>query len=157
MPASSAPRTGLSADALKLFAIVAMTIDHIAWFLYPGYPTQALPLCMHLIGRLTCDGCLAVRKRKSRGLLAGLWELPNVEGTLEAVEVIAYAESAGCEPAELLKSVERVHVFTHITWHMRCYYIVCRRKSPEFVWADEARRSADVALPTAFRMFVNET
>ena len=106
---------------------------------------------------LTCDGCLAVRKRKSSGLLAGLWELPNVEGTLEAVDAIAYAESAGCEPAELLKSVERAHVFTHITWHMRCYYIVCRRKSPEFVWADEARRSADVALPTAFRMFVNET
>ena len=54
MPASSAPRTGLSADALKLFAIIAMTIDHIAWLLYPGYPSQALPLCMHLIGRLTC-------------------------------------------------------------------------------------------------------
>ena len=47
-----------------------------------------------------------------------------------------------------------VHQFHHIIWRMRCYYMVCRRKSPEFVWADAQRRRADVALPTAFRMFV---
>ena len=105
---------------------------------------------------LTCDGCLAVRKRESKGLLAGLWELPNVEGKLDAAQALLFAEKAGCEPAELLKSVERVHVFTHIIWRMRCYYMVCRRKSPEFVWADAQRRHADVALPTAFRMFVEE-
>ena len=105
---------------------------------------------------LTCDGCLAVRKRESKGLLAGLWELPNVEGKLAAAEALLFAEKAGCEPAELLKSVERVHVFTHIIWRMRCYYIVCKEKSPEFVWADAERRKTDVALPTAFRMFVEE-
>ena len=105
---------------------------------------------------LTCDGCLAVRKRESKGLLAGLWELPNVEGKLDAAQALSFAEKAGCEPAELLKSVERVHVFTHIIWRMRCYYIVCKEKSPEFVWADAERRKTDVALPTAFRMFVEE-
>lgn len=105
---------------------------------------------------LTCDGCLAVRKRESKGLLAGLWELPNVEGKLAAAEALLFAEKAGCEPSELLKSVERVHVFTHIIWRMRCYYIVCKEKSPEFVWASDARRKTDVALPTAFRMFVEE-
>ena len=105
---------------------------------------------------LTCDGCLAVRKRENKGLLAGLWELPNVEGKLDAAQALSFAEKAGCEPAELLKSVERVHVFTHIIWRMRCYYIVCKEKSPEFVWADAERRKTDVALPTAFRMFVEE-
>ena len=105
---------------------------------------------------LICEDCLAVRKRESRGLLAGLWELPNVAGKLDAGQALCYVEDAGCEPAELLKSVERVHVFTHIIWRMRCYYMVCRRKSPEFVWADAQRRRADVALPTAFRMFVEE-
>ena len=103
---------------------------------------------------LICEDCLAVRKRPGKGLLAGLWELPNVEGKLDAAQALCYVEAAGCEPAELLKSVERVHVFTHIIWRMRCYYIVCRRKTPEFVWADAQRRKADVALPTAFRMFV---
>ncbi len=44
----------LNANAIKLIAILAMTIDHIAWAVYPGYPTQALPLAMHIIGRITC-------------------------------------------------------------------------------------------------------
>ena len=79
-----------------------------------------------------------------------------MEGKLAAAEALLFAEKAGCEPSELLKSVERVHVFTHIIWRMRCYYIVCKEKSPEFVWASDARRKTDVALPTAFRMFVEE-
>ena len=47
-------RRGLTGDALKLLAILAMTLDHIAWLLFPGYPAQAMPLAMHIIGRLTC-------------------------------------------------------------------------------------------------------
>ena len=50
----AAPRAGLSANALKLLAIFAMTLDHIAWLLFPGYSRQALPLVLHIIGRLTC-------------------------------------------------------------------------------------------------------
>ena len=30
----------LDANAIKLIAIVAMTIDHIAWAVYPGCPHQ---------------------------------------------------------------------------------------------------------------------
>lgn len=105
---------------------------------------------------LQCEDTLAVRKRPGKGLLAGLWELPNVEGTLPAEQALAFAEEAGCEPFELQKSVERTHVFTHIIWKMRCYYLLCREKSPEFVWADAERRRTDVALPTAFRMFVED-
>jgi len=44
---------GFSANTLKLIAIVAMTIDHLASLLYPGFPKEPLPLVMHLIGRLT--------------------------------------------------------------------------------------------------------
>lgn len=105
---------------------------------------------------LQCENCLAVRKRPNKGLLAGLWELPNVEGELTAEQALSFAERAGCEPFELQKSVERTHIFTHIVWKMRCYYILCRKRSPEFVWAGEDRRNTDVALPTAFRMFVED-
>ena len=47
-------RGTLNANALKLIAVAAMTIDHVAWALYPGYPKALLPLLMHLIGRVTC-------------------------------------------------------------------------------------------------------
>ena len=44
----------LSANTIKLIAILAMTIDHIAWLLFPGYPAEPLPLLLHAIGRITC-------------------------------------------------------------------------------------------------------
>ena len=44
----------LDANKLKLIAIFAMTVDHIAWLLFPGYAKGALPVVMHIIGRLTC-------------------------------------------------------------------------------------------------------
>lgn len=47
-------KKGLTSNTIKLIAIAAMTLDHVAWWLFPGYPRAALPLLMHIIGRLTC-------------------------------------------------------------------------------------------------------
>lgn len=44
----------LNANMIKMIAIIAMTIDHIAWYLYPGYPSHPIPVIMHIIGRITC-------------------------------------------------------------------------------------------------------
>lgn len=44
----------LNSNAIKLIAIIAMTIDHIAWMLYPSYSKELLPMILHIIGRLTC-------------------------------------------------------------------------------------------------------
>jgi len=44
----------LDSNIIKLIAIVAMTLDHITWLIYPGYPTEPLPIVLHIIGRLTC-------------------------------------------------------------------------------------------------------
>lgn len=45
---------GLNSNALKMIAIIAMTIDHIAWLVFPDYPHEVLPVILHIIGRLTC-------------------------------------------------------------------------------------------------------
>lgn len=44
----------LNANRIKIIAIIAMTIDHIAWLVFPGYPSDAIPIIMHIIGRITC-------------------------------------------------------------------------------------------------------
>lgn len=44
----------LNSNQLKLIAIIAMTVDHIAWAMFDGYPSALLPLVMHIIGRITC-------------------------------------------------------------------------------------------------------
>lgn len=47
-------RKPLDSNALKLIAIVAMTMDHVAWMLFPGYSTDPIAVVLHTIGRLTC-------------------------------------------------------------------------------------------------------
>ena len=49
----SAGKRGLSSNALKIIAIIAMTTDHLAWTFFPGYSTDGMALLMHIIGRLT--------------------------------------------------------------------------------------------------------
>jgi len=43
----------LSGNTLKIIAIVAMTIDHVTWLIYPGYPVELIPIILHVIGRIT--------------------------------------------------------------------------------------------------------
>ena len=45
------PQRGLSAHTLKIIAIIAMTIDHIAWAFVDA--CSAAGILMHLVGRLT--------------------------------------------------------------------------------------------------------
>ena len=102
---------------------------------------------------LQCGGQYAVRRRPETGLLAGLWELPNVEGTLDAQQALALLERWGLAPEELTRTRERTHIFTHVEWRMRCYDIRVSAPAGEFVWAGSARFRQDIALPTAFRIF----
>ena len=46
-------KAGLTSNALKTIAIIAMTVDHLAWLLFSGYSTNAAALSMHVVGRLT--------------------------------------------------------------------------------------------------------
>jgi len=100
---------------------------------------------------LYCGDAVALRKRPERGLLAGLWELPHVPGALEAPQALEQASLWGCVPTELLREREETHIFTHVEWEMRAFYLRCRETPPEFVWADAQQRAGAYALPTAFR------
>lgn len=44
----------MDANMIKLIAIIAMTIDHITWMVFPGYPRDFAPILLHIIGRVTC-------------------------------------------------------------------------------------------------------
>lgn len=102
---------------------------------------------------LQCGGQYAVRKRPETGLLAGLWELPNVEGTLDAQQALALLDSWGLVPEELTRTRERTHIFTHVEWRMRCYDIRVSMPADSFTWVSGTRFQQDIALPTAFRIF----
>lgn len=44
---------GLSSNVIKIIAIIAMTIDHIAWGFFPHYSLELPIISMKIIGRLT--------------------------------------------------------------------------------------------------------
>lgn len=43
----------LTSNQLKLIAIIAMTLDHLTWTLYPGYSQVWWVLGIHILGRVT--------------------------------------------------------------------------------------------------------
>ncbi|MBE6553320.1 MAG: A/G-specific adenine glycosylase [Ruminococcaceae bacterium] len=63
----------------------------------------------------------ALHKRPDCGLLAGLFELPNVEGHLDADALPAYLRSIGFEPLRIERLEDSKHIFSHIEWHMIAY------------------------------------
>ena len=105
---------------------------------------------------LSCDGLYALHKRPDKGLLAGLWEFPNVPGKLEIPDAIAEVERMGIKPKEIIRQVEKKHIFTHIEWHMSGIYMEVKECMGDFVWMRAERIEAEAALPTAFRQFWEE-
>ena len=105
---------------------------------------------------LSCDGFYALCKRPDKGLLAGLWEFPNIPGKHNLPDIIEQVENNGIKPKEIMMQVEKKHIFTHIEWHMSGIYIEVKECAGEYIWMDAAQITEEAALPTAFRQFWEE-
>ena len=101
----------------------------------------------------SCDGRYALRKRPEEGLLAGLWEFPNVPSKLDTEAALAQAEAFGLRPREIRRQAERKHIFTHIRWEMRGIYLEVAEPAGDFTWLTAQEIEEQAALPTAFRQF----
>lgn len=102
---------------------------------------------------LRCGARYGLIKRPDKGLLAGLWSFPNVEGFLTPQQAVDQAARWGAAPEGAERCVERDHIFTHVRWALRCYHLSCRTPCPPFVWVTKEELERDYALPTAFRQF----
>ena len=100
---------------------------------------------------------LALEQRSKKGLLAGLWQFPNVDGFLQPQEAMDWAQAQGVKPLPgTFRQLEKEHIFTHIHWHLRAYVIPCEKESESFIWASENKRKQTYVLPTAFRQFLDD-
>ncbi|MBO5837096.1 MAG: A/G-specific adenine glycosylase [Oscillospiraceae bacterium] len=105
---------------------------------------------------LSCDGQYALEKRPDSGLLAGLWQFPNCDGHLKTQQALLKVEELFLKPKEILRVVERKHIFTHIQWNMCGVYMDVAEKNDAFSWFTVEQIDREVALPTAFRQFWEE-
>ena len=102
---------------------------------------------------LSCDGRYALEKREETGLLAGLWQFPNVDGMLDTEAAVLAVARMGLSLRDVRKIVERTHIFTHIRWQMRGFYLEVSHIGGDFVWMTAEEIEKQAALPTAFRQF----
>ena len=105
---------------------------------------------------LSCDGSYALEKRPDKGLLAGLWQFPNVPGKLSTAEAVEQLDARGLRIRDIRKQTERKHIFTHICWEMRGLFLEVTEPAGEFIWMTAEQIEKEAALPTAFRQFWEE-
>ena len=101
---------------------------------------------------LVRDGRLALRKRPAKGLLAGLWELPNVPGNLDEAGAAITLAQWGLTARTLTPVGAAKHIFSHVEWDMHGYLAAAEGENNEFLWADGAALQA-AAIPSAFRYY----
>ena len=103
---------------------------------------------------LIWDGRVLVRRRPDKGLLAGLWEFPNVEGWRTREEAAALLREY--QPEKLIPLREAKHIFSHVEWRMAGFLAQCafpgEPKEGER-WVTREELEGECAVPSAFRAY----
>ena len=115
------------------------------------------------------DGKFAIAKRPKRGLLASLWEFPNLAGEKKRAEILALCKNAGLSVQSARRMKAARHIFTHIEWRLSGWHIrlanpvesVREEHSlyggsplPPLTWATQEELSEIYSIPTAFHAYM---
>ncbi len=102
---------------------------------------------------------VAVRRRPPKGLLAGLYELPNLEGHLTEDEVLDRLCAWGLSPIRILPLSDAKHIFSHVEWHMTGYMVSLEetesieRNEEGLLFIDVERAARKYPIPSAFSAY----
>lgn len=103
-------------------------------------------------------GRTAIGRRPKKGLLAGLYELPNTEGWLSRKEALEYVSDMGLEPLYIEELEPAKHIFSHIEWRMTAYRIrvasLEKAENHKLIFADRKEKEREYAIPSAFGAYV---
>ena len=100
---------------------------------------------------------LAIRKRPPKGLLASLYEFPNVQGSMSMEEAVAYSKGIGLMPVRMKALGNAKHIFSHIEWHMTGYEIIVdeleRTNEKGFLFIRAEEIGEEYPVPSAFEYY----
>ena len=102
---------------------------------------------------------IILHKRPEKGLLSGLWELPNVDGELSAKELSEQMKKWGIGDYMIELLGEGKHIFSHVEWQMRGYRLQMRDISEKLLekeeWIAVSREDLEekYAIPSAFECY----
>ncbi len=99
----------------------------------------------------------AIRRRPKKGLLAGLYELPNLEGWKTEGEVLQYVRDFGMTPLRIQKLGETKHIFSHVEWRMQGYQIrvaaIEEKMAEGLIFVERNKHADQYAIPSAFDFY----
>jgi len=101
----------------------------------------------------------AIRKRENRGLLAGLYEFPNLEGHKTAEQVVSYLKEIGMHPIFIKPLETSKHIFSHKEWHMTGYMVRVDELMPQqgddqgFLFVEPKETEERYPIPSAFAAY----
>ena len=106
---------------------------------------------------------LALMKRPEKGLLAGLWELPNLAGHLTEEELREWLAAHGLCACTITRLPDARHIFSHVEWQMQGWEVelgspeavVAEDDSP-LVWASPEELADTYSIPSAFKYFLHQ-
>jgi len=98
---------------------------------------------------------VGITRRPDKGLLAGLWEFPALEGSLSPDETRQALAEKNWDVKKIWSLRPAKHIFTHVEWHMTGYYIELNNQPEEITWVSPSDLRDTYALPSAFRAFLS--
>ena len=102
----------------------------------------------------------ALRKRPGKGLLAGMYEFPSLEGYCDPEEVLQYLKERGLQPLHIQKLPDSKHIFSHKEWHMKGYAVRVDELAPktsakeQWLFIEPAETREQYPIPSAFAAYV---
>lgn len=107
---------------------------------------------------------VALRKRPERGLLAGMYEFPSMEGHCGEERVLAYLRELGLSPLRIRELPPAKHVFTHKEWHMTGFLVRVDelavkgegQKTQGFIFVDPGQTRTNYPIPSAFAVYAEQ-
>lgn len=109
---------------------------------------------------------IALEKRENKGLLAGLWQFPMLEGRLSLQEVKNYCKEKKLSVHSIAEYEPAIHIFSHVEWHMVSYLIELEREvqeaeqefpkaNKEILWVSKEELLESYSIPSAFKKYLD--
>lgn len=98
-----------------------------------------------------CGDKIAINRRPNKGLLANLWEFPNLPGKLNKKELLNRLPEI--KPIEYISLPSSIHIFSHVEWHMSGCMISVSMQDPAYSWFSIEEILDKKAIPSAFRCY----
>ena len=124
---------------------------------YPGKKTKNQKKSEDIdVFLLYQNGKYAIHRRDDSGLLAGLFEFPNMEKRTAPEERERFLNDKGLTIVEESPLDEARHIFTHLIWKMKGYRIEVSGNCDEYSFLTPEQIKNDCSIPSAFRHYLDQ-